>query len=53
MAGGKAFIHGTVLQDIHNEGGYVEVYGVVQGEILTDPQGETIIDKDAVIGSGD
>ena len=48
-AGGKAVIHGMVSGSVRNEGGYLEVQGMVIGRITTISQGETIIGHSATV----
>jgi len=46
--GGKAFVYGTVIGNVLNDGGYLEVYGVING-YLRSVDGETEIDEKAIV----
>jgi len=47
--GGVAYIHGMVVGNVLNYGGYLEVYGIVGGYVHTDGGGVTIVDPDAIV----
>ena len=49
--GGSVFLHGTVTGDVVNQGGYLEVYGIVGGYLQTQ-NGETIVDEKAKVMRG-
>ncbi len=47
--GGRAELRGIVLGNAVNQGGVLEVYGTVNGDIITSDSGKTTIDKNAVV----
>jgi hypothetical protein len=47
-AGAKALLYGTVQGSVYNQGGSLEVWGVIYGNLLRE-SGETFIDHNAVI----
>lgn len=47
---GRARIHGTVIGDIQNNGGMLEILGTVNGNVMTSDDGKTIIDEKALVG---
>jgi hypothetical protein len=42
--GGKVYLYGTVNLSVNNNGGYLEVYGIVGGKVYTNEDGNTLID---------
>ena len=50
--GGECYIHGTVVGNVDNIGGYLEVFGTISGHLRTSNNAETIIGKLAVINNG-
>lgn len=46
--GGRVYLHGTTVGNVHNNGGYLEVYGTINGYLRTE-SGNTQIDPDADI----
>lgn len=47
--GGMVYIYGVVMQNIINQGGDLEVYGIVAGYVYSSPEGDTYIDPDALV----
>jgi cytoskeletal protein CcmA (bactofilin family) len=45
----KAYIYGTVVGNALNNGGYLEIYGTINGFVKTSNEGNTKIDPYAVI----
>jgi len=50
--GAQAYLHGTVGGDVLNRGGYLEVYGTVDGYVHTTEGGNTFIDPNALVNKG-
>ena len=46
-----AYLHGMVVGDILNKGGHLEIFGTVNGRVLTE-NGKTLIDPKASIRNG-
>ena len=47
--GGKVYLFGMVLGNVQNRNGYLEVYGIIKGRLMTE-NGETVVDKKAIVG---
>lgn len=48
--GARVYLYGTVSSNVLNRAGYLEVYGVVGGNLQTEESGKTLVDGKAVIG---
>ncbi|MDG4755248.1 hypothetical protein O7630_30345 [Micromonospora sp. WMMD718] len=48
-AGGRAVIYGTVDGDVVNDGGYVEIHGVVNGHLREGAGAKTVIAPGAIV----
>ena len=46
--GEMVYLHGTTVGNVHNHGGDLEVYGTINGYLITE-SGNMLIDPDAVI----
>lgn len=51
-AGAEAYLHGTVVGNVLNQGGYLEVYGTTGGHVDTTEDGTTFIDPNAIVSRG-
>lgn len=49
--GSAVFLHGTVAHDVVNDGGHLEIDGIVQGQVVR-ARGETLIHPVAMIEGG-
>lgn len=47
----KVYLHGMVNGDVINKGGYLEIFGIVNGKIIRE-KGETIVDSQAIVRAG-
>jgi len=48
--GGKAIINGMVMKSIEELGGKVEIFGIVDGGILSQHEGNIVINSSAIVG---
>jgi cytoskeletal protein CcmA (bactofilin family) len=44
----NVYLHGTVNGDVINQGGMLEIFGVVNGKVVKE-SGKTIIDSNAIV----
>jgi hypothetical protein len=49
--GCSVYLHGMVDGDVINKGGYLEIFGIVNGKVIRE-NGETKVDSKAIIRSG-
>ena len=48
----QAYLHGIVNGNVHNNGGVLEIYGIVNGYVNTSEDGKTFIATTAVLRKG-
>lgn len=50
--GGTVDLYGTVSGDVTNQGGFLEVHGIIRGKLNTIDGGDTYVDVNAQVNGG-